>query len=108
MSRYYRAFDFAISSAGYNSYNELISLGPPAIFAPSMHDSLDDQEARAAYSEQQGASLVWTADRPVSIGSMIDAMMDKNLRSILSANARRIAKDNGASAAATAIAEQVR
>ena len=42
MSRYYAAFDAAVSAAGYNAYHELIRLGVPALYVP-MPRQTDDQ-----------------------------------------------------------------
>ena len=56
VSRYYRAFDFAVSAAGYNAYHELIAFAVPSVFVP-MPRELDDQAARAHYAETAGVAL---------------------------------------------------
>ena len=45
-SRYYEAFDFAVLAGGYNSVNEAVFLGLPAIFIPNMTTVADDQLRR--------------------------------------------------------------
>jgi len=45
-SKYYEAFDFAVLAGGYNSVNEAVFLGLPAIFIPNMHTVADDQLRR--------------------------------------------------------------
>lgn len=45
-SRYYKAFDFAVLAGGYNSVNEAVFLGLPAIFIPNMTTVVDDQLRR--------------------------------------------------------------
>lgn len=54
LATHYRAFDLAISAAGYNSFHELLRLGVPSVFVPNPHTSLDDQMARARYAHEQG------------------------------------------------------
>src|SRR5205814_9141059 len=53
MSRYYAAFDVAVSAAGYNAFHELIRFRVPSLFIP-MRRETDDQPARARYAEQSG------------------------------------------------------
>ncbi len=54
MSRCYAAFDVVISASGYNSFHELLRMGVPTLFVPNAATSLDDQDARARYAEDQG------------------------------------------------------
>ncbi|MBI3672294.1 MAG: glycosyltransferase, partial [Rhizobiales bacterium] len=58
LSRYFRAFDFTISAVGYNSFNEIISFGLPAIFLANENPIMDDQAGRAAYAVEQGAAFL--------------------------------------------------
>ena len=49
------AFDGVISTAGYNSFHELMQLyDGPVLLAPRQHSELDDQAARAQFAEAQG------------------------------------------------------
>lgn len=57
LSRYYRAFDYAISAAGYNSFHELLRFGVPTLFVPNTRTSLDDQVSRASWSASAGCAL---------------------------------------------------
>ena len=104
ISRYFAAFDFTVSAAGYNSFNELMSFGLPAIFSANTHASMDDQAARAAYAEEQGAGFHWSLAHADILDQLIDALMDKDARRTLKVNALRIARPNGAVDAAAAIA----
>ena len=56
-ARHFRAFDFAISAAGYNSFHELLHLGVPTIFVPNDNQKVDDQRARAVWAEGRGAAI---------------------------------------------------
>ena len=57
VAKYYNAFDFTISACGYNSFNEIISFGLPAIFIANQHPMMDDQAARATYAADNGAAF---------------------------------------------------
>ena len=39
-SRFFKAFDFAIMAAGYNSFHEAIQFSLPTIFYPNMDSNL--------------------------------------------------------------------
>lgn len=56
LATYQRAFDVAISAAGYNSFHELLRFGTPTLFVPKRNSSLDDQDRRARWSADQGWS----------------------------------------------------
>ena len=56
-ARYLNAFDFAISAAGYNSFHELLHHGLPCIFLPNDDQRVDDQRARAAFADREGAGI---------------------------------------------------
>jgi glycosyltransferase involved in cell wall biosynthesis len=54
LARYLRAFDGVISTAGYNSYHEVVMSGVPAVFVARDSTSLDDQRRRAEYASLCG------------------------------------------------------
>lgn len=107
ITKYYSAFDFTISAAGYNSFNEILSFGLPAIFIANEHSMLDDQNGRAAYAEEHGAALRLPATQLPAIGPLMDALLDERLRWLAKANSGRLAQGNGAAEAAEAIARLV-
>src|SRR5690606_35980609 len=41
LSRYYRAFEFVIVAAGYNTVQEVIELGVPALLVPNLETLTD-------------------------------------------------------------------
>jgi UDP:flavonoid glycosyltransferase YjiC (YdhE family) len=57
LARVARAFDFAVSASGYNSYHEWVQLGLPTLWLPNTATSTDDQIARGRYAESVGAGL---------------------------------------------------
>jgi UDP-N-acetylglucosamine:LPS N-acetylglucosamine transferase len=103
ISRYMNAFDFTIAAASYNTFNESMSYGLPAIFIPNEHVSMDDQSSRAAFAEANGAGFHLPEGQVHEIGSLIESLLDPTTRSLVRLNALRIAKPNGAAAAAGAI-----
>jgi len=51
--RYFLGLDLAISAAGYNSYEELLTAGVPSLFYPQPR-GLDDQDERISIGESSG------------------------------------------------------
>ena len=99
VSRYYRAFDFAVSAAGYNAYHELIRFAVPTLFVP-MPRELDDQAARARYAERAGIALACDGPGSELIEPRLEEMLDASLRARLAARGRELAGPNGAVEAA--------
>jgi UDP:flavonoid glycosyltransferase YjiC (YdhE family) len=54
LSRRFRAFDLAVSAAGYNSFHELLRFGVPTLFIPNQDTALDDQQGRAQFAADRG------------------------------------------------------
>jgi hypothetical protein len=103
VSRYVNAFDFTIAASSYNTFNETISAGLPAIFIPNEHASMDDQSARAAFAEVNGAGFHLPEGQVREIGGIVETLMDPTTRALIRLNALRISKPNGAAEAARAI-----
>jgi len=61
VSRYFNAFDGAISTAGYNSFHEIVASGLPAVFVPHRGAAIDDQARRAAFAALCGRAH-WAPD----------------------------------------------
>jgi UDP-N-acetylglucosamine:LPS N-acetylglucosamine transferase len=103
ISRYIKAFDFTIATASYNTFNEIMSYGLPAIFIPNEHASMDDQSARASFAETNGAGFHLPESQVHEIGNLIESLLNPTARTLIRFNALRIAKPNGAAMAAEAI-----
>jgi UDP-N-acetylglucosamine:LPS N-acetylglucosamine transferase len=99
VSRYYRAFDFAVSAAGYNAYHELIRFAVPALFVP-MRRELDDQAARARHAERAGVALACEGPESDRLEGLIEQMLDPARRERMAGRARGLALGNGAEEAA--------
>ncbi|KQN93387.1 hypothetical protein ASE96_18055 [Arthrobacter sp. Leaf69] len=57
LARVARAFDYAVSASGYNSYHEWVQLRLPTLWLPNTSTSTDDQIARGRYASHVGAGL---------------------------------------------------
>ncbi len=102
--RYYRAFDFTISAAGYNSFNDLLRFGLPTIFIANDAECMDDQGARARHAEAAGAAFEIDENDLGPLHDCIQAILQPAVRDYLDERARSLALPNGAAAAARAIA----
>jgi UDP:flavonoid glycosyltransferase YjiC (YdhE family) len=75
LSRYLRAFDIAVSAAGYNSFHELLRFGVPTLFLPNLETSLDDQRTRANYAASQGWAHSLDKPEPDSVRAALDDLL---------------------------------
>lgn len=107
LARYLRAFDAAVATAGYNTFNELMHFGIPTAFIP-MARRIDDQAARALSADLVGAAVL-VRDR--SLSGLSDAVRRINSagdRRALSVAAKRLVPRNGAGRASEAIVRATR
>jgi UDP:flavonoid glycosyltransferase YjiC (YdhE family) len=102
--RYYRAFDFTVSAAGYNSFNDLLRFGVPTIFIANDAECMDDQGARARYAQAQNAAFDIEESNLEALYDCVQAILQAPVRGYLSEQARLLARPNGAAPAARAIA----
>lgn len=58
LARYLRAFDMAITAAGYNSVHENVAALVPTVFVPNGSTITDDQAARARAAADLGVGLL--------------------------------------------------
>lgn len=104
LSQYFNAFDFTVSAAGYNTFHEVLAFGLPAIFIGNRHEAIDDQVARAQFAQEAGAALEMGEDELFQLHSICEVLLDARAREVLRENGRKLARPNGAAAAADAIA----
>jgi UDP:flavonoid glycosyltransferase YjiC (YdhE family) len=103
LSRYFNAFDFSISAAGYNSYNEIMSFELPSVFIANEHASMDDQYGRARFAQDNDAAFHLPEHAHQAIGGLITPLLNPEIRKMIKQNCRKLARKNGAKAAAAAI-----
>jgi UDP:flavonoid glycosyltransferase YjiC (YdhE family) len=104
MSRYFAAFDLAVSAAGYNAYHELIRFGVPALFVP-MPRRTDDQAARARYAEQAGVGLATDGPDSDRIEALLDELLDPERRAAMRERLGELRLANGGAEAASWLGE---
>ena len=102
-ARYLNAFDFAISAAGYNSFHELLHHGLPCIFLPNDDQRVDDQRARAAFADREGAGICVPRGSERQIGRYMELLQDRSARRLIGRRAREICPANGGGIAAATI-----
>ncbi|MGR3344257.1 MAG: glycosyltransferase [Paracoccaceae bacterium] len=102
-ARWFNAFDFAVSAAGYNSFAELIGLGLPTIFVPNENALMDRQDLRALFAERNGLGLRLTADGIHNVQDTLEKMRNPAFRQMVRAKLHELSRSvrsNGASDAA--------
>lgn len=107
LSQYFRAFDFTIAAAGYNSFHEIINFGLPSILVPNQAPRMDDQAGRSAYAQDEGAAIELREHEFAELPSIIDLFMKPEFRAVMQENCRKLARGNGAKAASRIIADLV-
>lgn len=100
LAPYLRAFDFAVTAAGYNSYHEMVAYGVPSLFAPNTATAVDDQLARARHAEAMGVGRCWADPSPSALDASLAPLLDPSERAAMAGRAEALALPNGAGAAA--------
>lgn len=99
MAQYFAAFDGVISTAGYNSFHELIHLySGPVMFLPVDKRGLDDQVARARFAAQNSLADIIDPRHPTQSAEAFFLKL-RNKQTI----DRPASRENGAHIAARAI-----
>lgn len=101
IARNYRAFEFGVFAAGYNSVQESISLNLPSVFVPNLDTKTDDQLARAQGAARQGLALV--AESVSDLEASIRTLADESKRQHVSDALAAVPDSNGAQDAANFI-----
>jgi len=107
VSRLFRAFDAAVSAAGYNTVAELCRFGLPAILIPNEETGADDQVARAAAAQDCGPCRVLRPFSEEALASLLKEILGSSAGELVSRESAAIGK-NGAQQAAGLICEAVR
>ncbi len=85
--KYLRAFDIAISSAGYNAVHELLPAGLPTVLVANTATNTDDQSSRAFGVAAAGLALAVNDHDLTSLRDSISQMLDETSRRQLAASA---------------------
>lgn len=103
----FKAFDFTIMAAGYNSYHEAVRFSVPTIAIPNMKTGMDDQLARAEIAEEAGAMIVLREVNQRRVQAAIDRLMDASVRKNMSKNCEKLHRPNGANQMAKWIIDEI-
>lgn len=87
LARYLHAFDFAVSSAGYNTVHELLPAGVPTLFVANTSTRTDNQEARSVRLAELGLSLHARDDDPSGVRDQVARLLDPGLQAGLASAA---------------------
>lgn len=107
LSRFFKAFDFSISAAGYNVFHEVMVAGLPTIFVANRHPAMDQQGIRAEYAQDEGASFDLPEDQLFHLPALCEALLNEKTRSFMRKQCKRLSRGNGAEAAAEAIMDMI-
>lgn len=100
-ARWFNAFDFAVSAAGYNSFAELVTSGLPTVFVPNENPLMDRQDLRARYAERHRCAKVLTVrDRHNAAGVLGQMRQAETRAQLRRALARFADQPHGAQQAA--------
>jgi UDP-N-acetylglucosamine:LPS N-acetylglucosamine transferase len=80
-----QAADLVVSAAGYNSLNEVLYHGIPAIFIPQSAPYLDDQTRRARAASDRGLSVTVLAQELLRLEREVLACLDGGKAALLRA-----------------------
>jgi hypothetical protein len=105
ISRYFAAFDFSVSAAGYNTFHEVIAHGLPTIFVPNRHPSMDGQGARAEFAQDNGAGFDLKEEDLPLFPTLCRAMLNPDANAVLREGCAAFDRTNGAAEAAAIIIE---
>ena len=98
LSRRFRAFDLAVSAAGYNSFHELLRFGIPTLFIPNQDTALDDQQGRAQFAADRGLAHLLGGVSVSGATLLLRDLLEHGQQMV--ANVSSVDRGNGASAAA--------
>lgn len=107
LARYLRAFDGAVATAGYNTFNELMHFGIPTALIP-MPRQIDDQAARALGADLIGAAVLVRDQSRTGLTDAVRRLHSRAGRRQVSLAARQLVPTNGAGTAGGAIVRAVR
>jgi hypothetical protein len=103
--RYSRAFDAAVSAAGYNSFHENVLGGVPTLFVANRAEEMDRQDLRGEFAERMGLGWTWSEDCATSLDDKLAQLLDSSQRRGVRRRASALAPTDGARQAARFVVE---
>lgn len=95
-SRFFNAFDLAITACGYNTFHELMYFGVPSIFIPNEQTKSDDQVARSMVAQNMGAAITLISPTLEDLKNAIENALDFNNNNKMRMASKELIKANGA------------
>jgi len=102
-SRVTAAFDFMITSGGYNSFHEAILHQIPTVFVPNEAAEMDRQILRARHARVTGCGELLRASDRIGLSAVMDRMFDPDTRKEMQRRMARLHFDDGAAESAALI-----
>lgn len=97
---YSKAFDFMVSGAGYNSFHEIVAGQIPTILVPNEAPEMDMQITRARHLDSIGAGKLLRTGDILNVVPVLDWMLQRDNRDLLSKRMVGLEFQNGATDAA--------
>ncbi len=104
LARYLKAFDLAVTAAGYNIVHEVCVAALPTILSPIATSHLDDQVARARYLEAEGMARCWQEPTRAAFEAHLARLATPERRAAVAGRLAAAAFPNGAGQAAHLLA----
>lgn len=105
LSQYFRAFDFSISAAGYNTFHEVVNFDLPTIFIPNRHPAMDDQAGRSTHAQLLHAAFELDEGDLSDLPDLVALLLDSKAREFLIQHSKALHRPNGAADAARLLSE---
>jgi UDP-N-acetylglucosamine:LPS N-acetylglucosamine transferase len=105
LSQYFKAFDFSISAAGYNTFHEIVNFDLPTIFIPNRHPSMDDQAGRSTHAQGLHAAFELDETDLSDLPDLVALLLDSKAREFLIQHSKALHQPNGAADAARLLSE---
>lgn len=102
-----QAFDFMISSAGYNSFHEAILGAIPTLFVPNQAQEMDRQDIRAVVAKSSGWGEMLTRVELIGVKAAVDTMLEFDRRAEMQRRMRRVNAKDGADQIASFVKRQL-
>ena len=96
LSQYFKAFDFSISAAGYNTFHEVINFDLPTIFIPNRHPSMDDQAGRSTHAQAAQAAFELDEADLSDLSELVGILMQGKARDFIATQSQSLHQPNGA------------